>query len=111
MDFKKTNKELIEKLKGIAGLLLKYERGESKVRPTAPESVKKEFDLLIEEAYYIAFLNGRLGDLLDDIALMLKNKNPEGVWKEELEMIQKRLEDKQLHHLEQLKNMPSKDRH
>ena len=109
MDFKKTNKELIEKLKGIAGLLVKYERGESKVHPTAPESVKKEFDLLIAEAYYIAFLNGRLGDLLDDIALMLKN--PEGVWKEELEMIQKRLQDKQLHHLEQLKNMLSKDVH
>lgn len=108
MDFKKTNKELIEKLKGIAGLLLKYERGESKVRPTAPESVKKEFDLLIEEAYYIAFLNGRLGDLLDDIALMLKN--PKGNRKQ-LEMVHKGLQDKALQQLEELKNMPSYEKH
>ena len=108
MDFKKTNKTLIEELRGLASIVARYERGESEV-PVDIERAKKDFDLLIAEAYYIAFLNGRLGDLLDDIALMLKNL--EGRERKQLKMIEKRLQDKQLYHLEQLKNMPSKDSH
>lgn len=90
----------------MASLVERYERGESEV-PVDIERAKKDFDDWITEAYYIAFANGRIGDLLDDIALELKN--PKG-GKRLLEMIKKGLQDKVLQHLEELKNMPSKER-
>jgi len=107
MNFKKTNKKLIDELLGLAGIVERYERGESEV-PVDIERAKKDFDDLISESYFIAFANGRFGDLLDDIALMLEN--PKGNRKQ-LEMVQKGLQDKAVQQLEELKNMPSKDVH
>ena len=107
MDLKKTNKKLIDELLGLSGIVERYERGESEV-PVDIERAKKDFDDLISESYFIAFANGRFGDLLDDIALMLKN--PKGKRKQ-LEIIQKGLQDKALQQLEELKNMPSYEKH
>lgn len=117
MDLKKTNKELISGLVSNISNLLRYKRELAKLdglesRKDEIKQAEKNFNELVTEAYYIAFANGRLGDLLDDIVLMQKNPE-EDIWHdtEELEIIMNALQEKQKQHLEELKNMPSKDVH
>ena len=102
----KTNKELLADMSIACNHMYEAKRH----MPSETEEIDKaikEFKDTVRASYDIAFAEGRLGDLLDDVALWLKNPNS---WdsREEQEDIMKELQEIQKQHLDDLKNMPSK---
>ena len=78
MNLKKTNIELITGLLNKAANIQRYKKELAKINMLEASKIEikqaeKDFNELVTEAYYIAFADGRLADLLDDIKLMQKN--------------------------------------
>jgi hypothetical protein len=110
----KTNKELLTDMSMACSDMY-----QAKLHFTPPEATGcqeeidkavKKFKDTVKASYDIAFAEGRLGDLLDDVALWLKNPNS---WdsREQQEDIMKELQEIQKQHLDDLKNMPSTESH
>ena len=113
MNLKKTNIELITGLLNKAANIQRYKRELAKINMLEASKIEikqaeKDFNELVTEAYYIAFADGRLADLLDDIKLMQKNPEEYVFNKEPLEIIMHALQEKQKQHLKQSNECPLK---